>query len=314
MEREVVDAPAVSPPVASIVVPHLNTPDLLGRCLSSVMAQALDNGAFEVIVVDNGSTVSLDGVRASFPSVRFLLEPQPGPGLARNRGAAAAAAPVLAFIDADCRAAPGWLQAAVDAVTVDPARTVVGGDIRVDAVDPARMTGMEAFESVFGFRQRMYIETKHFSVTANLAMGRAVLDAVGPFGGIDIAEDLDWGRRAWALGYRTRFEPAMQVWHPARPDFASMARKWQRLIAHERRAHVASGAAAWRWRLRAAALVASVPVEALKLLTSPLVTGVGNRARGIAALARIRAYRAAEMLRAAGPGAPADAMAWNRTP
>lgn len=310
MERSDDDAA----PVASVVIPHLNTPDLLIRCLASVAAQSLDRGRFEVIVVDNGSTISLDAVRATFPRVKFLVEPQPGPGLARNRGAAAARAPILAFIDADCRAAPGWLQAAVDAVAADPARTVVGGEILIDAADPAHMTGMEAFEAVFGFRQRMYIERKHFSVTANLAMGRAVLDAVGPFGGIDIAEDLDWGRRAWAAGYRTRFVPGMLVWHPARPDMDSMARKWARLISHEHRAHVASGAGAWRWHARAAALVASVPVEAIKLLTSPLVPGAGNRLRGIGALARVRAYRAAEMRRVARGGTAAGAMAWNRVP
>lgn len=301
-------------PRASVVIPHLNTPDLLARCLASVAAQRLDRGAFEIIVVDNGSTVALDDVRAAFPDVRFLAEPLPGPGLARNRGAAAASAPILAFIDADCRAAPGWLQAAVDAVGVDAARTVVGGEILIDAVDPARLTGMEAFEAVFGFRQRMYIEIKHFSVTANLAMGKPVLAAVGPFGGIDIAEDLEWGQRARAAGYVTRFVPDMLVWHPARPDMASMARKWARLISHERRAHVARGAGNWRWQARAAALVASVPVEAIKLLTSPRVPGLGNRLRGIGALARVRAWRAAEMLRVARGGTTAGAMAWNRTP
>lgn len=301
-------------PRVSVVIPHLNTPDLLMRCLASVAAQTLDHGAVEIIVVDNGSTVPLAPVQAAFPNVALLAEPQPGPGLARNRGAAAAKADILAFIDADCRAAPGWLQAAVDSVEHDPARTVVGGKILIDVIDPAHMTGMEAFETVFGFRQRMYIERKHFSVTANLAMGRAVLDAVGPFGGIDIAEDLEWGQRAKAAGYTTRFVPGMIVMHPARPDFDSMARKWARLISHERRAHLESGASAWRWQARAAALVASVPVDAVKLLTSPLVPGTGNRLRGIAALAQSRWYRATEMLRLTKVGAATDAMAWNRAP
>lgn len=300
-------------PVASVVIPHLNTPDLLARCLASVTAQELRCGRFEVIVVDNGSTVSLGAVQAEFPAVRFLVEPAPGPGLARNKGAAAAAASILAFIDADCRAAPGWLQAAVDAVTVDPDRTVVGGDIRIETVDPTRMSGVEAFETVFGFRQRWYIETKHFSVTANLAMGKAVLAAVGPFAGIDKAEDLDWGQRGFAKGYVTRFEPNMGIWHPARPDFDSMARKWQRLIDHERRAHAAAGHGEWRWRLRAAAMAASIPAEALKIVASSRLPDTATRLRGIGALARIRWFRATEMLRAARTG-NTGAAAWNRTP
>ena len=292
----------------SVVVPHLNTPELLARCLASVAGQRVD-APFEIIVVDNGSTIPPDAV-VEAAGAHLLHEPQPGPGLARNRGAAAARTPVLAFIDADCRAAPGWLQAALDAVMADPAHTVVGGDIRIDVIDPVNMTGMEAFESVFGFRQRLYIEQRGFSVTANLAMGAAVFAAVGPFGGIDVAEDLDWGRRAAALGYVTRFVPAMRVYHPARPDFASMAAKWRRLIDHERRAHAAAGASTWRWRLRAAGLVVSLPVEAARLLASPKLSGVANRVRGVGALARIRAFRAAEMLRTGSVGAGG----WNRQP
>lgn len=301
-------------PLVSVVIPHLNTPDLLHKCLASVAGQSLRGGSFEIIVVDNGSTVPFDAVRDAFPTVRFLDEPLAGPGLARNRGAAAARASILAFIDADCRAAPGWLQAAHDAVAADPARGLFGGDIRIDAADPAHLTGMEAFETVFGFRQRWYITALHFSVTANLAMAAPVLAAVGPFGGIDIAEDKDWGQRAFAMGYPTRFEPAMQVWHPARPDLPSMQRKWVRLIDHDRRAHVAGGAPEWRWRLRAAALVASVPVEAMKLLATPRLSGLATRLRGIDALARIRWFRCREMLRVAGRPASTSAVAWNRNP
>ena len=299
-------------PRASVIIPHLNTPDLLARCLASVVAQQLDNGDFEIIVVDNGSTVSLDEVRAAYPAVAFLDEPEPGPGLARNLGAAHAKAPVLAFIDADCRAAPGWLQAAVDAVEIDPEHVVAGGAIDIDTVDPRHMTGMEAYESVFGFRQKWYIAKRRFSVTANLAMGAAIHRAVGPFAGIDTAEDLDWGQRATAKGYPPRYVEAMLVYHPARPDFDSMARKWRRLIHHTATADRLAHRTRWPWRLKAAALVLAVPVQAARLLTSPRLAGLGNRCRGVLALARINLFRSAEMLRAARPTQAGGAASWNR--
>ena len=301
-----------SPPRVSVIIPHLNTPALLTRCLTSVAAQQLDHGSAEIIVVDNGSTVDLSGVRAAFPQAAFLLEPQPGPGLARNRGAAAAKAHVLAFIDADCRAAPGWLQAAVDAVESDPERGVFGGDIRIDFADPAHPTGIEAFEAVFGFRQKLYIETKHFSVTANLAMAPAVHAAVGGFAGIDKAEDLDWGLRARAMGYVTRYRPDMLVLHPARDSFAALANKWRRLIRHDWNAHRASGASVWRWRARAAALVAAVPVEVPRFLLSDRISGLGNCWRGALVLARIRWFRAGEMLRVVS--SENDTNVWNTAP
>ena len=311
MRGDIVDSDR---PRVTVIVPHLNTPALLARCLASVTVQQLDHGIIEIIVVDNGSQTPLDAVKATYPMVTFAAEPVPGPGLARNRGAALASAPVLAFIDADCRAAPGWLQAAVAAVEPDPARLVAGGEIRVDAVDPRRMTGIEAYEAVFGFRQRWYISKKHFSVTANLAMGAPVLQAVGPFAGIDTAEDYDWGRRGYRLGYPTRYVAAMRVFHPARPDFDSMARKWRRLIDHQFRAHTADGQPLWRWHLRAVLLVGAVPVEAVKMFTSQRLSGLANRCRGVGALARVRYFRAAEMLQVARGDHAAGALAWNRNP
>jgi GT2 family glycosyltransferase len=273
----------------SVIIPHLNTPDALARCLASVAAQRLESGDCEIIVVDNGSSVPLDTVRAAFPGVLFLAEAAAGPGPARNHGAAVAIADVLAFIDADCRADAGWLQAAVDAVEADPARTIAGGDIRIDYADPARPTPIEAYEAVYAFNQQTYIERKHFSVTANLAMARAVHAAVGPFGGIDIAEDIDWGKRAHAAGFRTLYVPAMRVYHPARADYPALVRKWQRLVRHGWNDHLAGGAPRWQWQAKAAALVASVPLVALRVLTSDRLSDLPTRLRAVPVLARIPA-------------------------
>ena len=296
-------------PVISVVIPHLNTPGSLMRCLASVCGQQGPAGDVEVIVVDNGSNLPLDGVQAAFPHVRHLLEPLPGPGLARNAGVAAAGSDCLAFIDADCAASPGWLAAAHAAAA---AGQIAGGDVAIETADPAHLTGIEAFESVFGFRQQMYIRDKNFSVTANLAMPRAAFDRVGPFGGIEIAEDLDWGRRAHALGLSMHYRPDMQVLHPPRPDMPALERKFDRLINHDWHSHVASGRALWRWQARALALAVSPLVDGAALLTSPRLSGAGNRLRGIATLIAIRRYRCRRMLAMAAAPPAGGAMMWNR--
>lgn len=302
----------IVPPRASIIIPHLNTPDLLARCLASVTKQALDRGDFEVIVVDNGSTTPIDAVRGQFPAVIFLAEPRPGPGLARNCGIAAARAPTLVFIDADCSAEPGWLQAAVSAVETDPARAIVGGEIKIETNDAVCFTPVEAYERVFGFRQKMYIEKRHFSVTANLAMAAPVAQAVGPFGGIDVAEDVLWGQRAHDAGYATRFNPAMRVWHPARADFAALARKWQRHISHFYNDHVAEAQPQWRWSAQSVMVVVSIFPDIGRVLVSDGLSGVGNRWKAIRMLTRIRLYRAREMLHIANTGPVSGADFWNR--
>lgn len=301
---------AVGQPRVTVIIPHLNTPEALAKCLDSVLSQTLDHGEAEIIVVDNGSREPLASVQAAYPGVRWLVELEPGPGPARNLGISAARSDTLAFIDADCRAAPGWLQAAVDAVESTPGDAVVGGDVRIDFVDPAHLTGIEAYEAVFGFRQKMYIEERRFSVTANLAMAKPVHAAVGPFAGIAVAEDLEWGQRAHAAGYPVRIVPAMRVYHPARPTMAALKAKWQRHIRHDWNSRQMSLA---RWLGRSIALVLSIPVEAPKLLLSDRLNGIANRLRGIGVFARIRVFRAAEMLRVMRTPT-GDADFWNRKP
>jgi hypothetical protein len=143
-------------------------------------------------------------------------------------------------------------------------------------------------------------------------MARAVHAAVGPFGGIDIAEDIDWGKRAHAAGFRTLYVPAMRVFHPARADYPALVRKWQRLVRHGWNDHLAGGAPRWQWQAKAAALVASVPLVALRVLTSDRLSDLPTRLRAVPVLARIRAFRAAEMFRVmSAPGESAGAF-WNR--
>lgn len=312
MTDSVADADTAAPRV-SVIIPHLNMPEALDRCLRSVFAQHLDHGGFEVIVVDNGSRVSLTAIKAAWPTVHWLEEPRPGPGLARNKGITIARAPVLAFIDADCRADVGWLQAAVSAVeAAPPARGVVGGDVRIDFIDPRRLTGIEAYEAVFAYRQRMYIERQNFSGTGNLAMAAPVHAEVGPFAGIDTAEDRDWGQRATAAGYTIRYVDGMRVFHPGRTDFEGLEKKWRRHIRHDWNDRRAAGRGALGWSLRAGAMLASIPVEALRILGSSRLSGLANRARGIAVLARIRAFRCAEMLRVMTAAEESGATFWNR--
>ncbi len=301
-------------PRATVIIPHFQMPEALQRCLDSVLAQALDHGSFEVIVVDNNSASFPYDVAAAYPGCRFLRCAKPGPGLARNVGVAAARSPVLAFIDADCRAEAGWLQAAVDAVESDPERGIFGGDVRIDFIDPQRLSALEAYEAVFAFRQKFYIEKKQFSGTGNLAIPAVVHGAVGPFAGIDTAEDMDWGQRAHRAGYVTRYIEPMRIYHPARRTFAELQRKWQRHISHDLHTHRSLGRPAWRWQVQALMVLASIPIHAPRMLTSNRLSGLGNRLRGLGVLVRIRLWRVAEMRRAASAPQVSGGVYWTQQP
>jgi cellulose synthase/poly-beta-1,6-N-acetylglucosamine synthase-like glycosyltransferase len=303
------EAPGTGPDI-SVVIPHLSQPEHLRRCLASLRDQR-DAPPHEIIVVDNGSPAPPEALCAEF-GARLLHQPAPGPGLARNAGVAASRAPILAFIDADCRADPGWL-AAIAARFADSGIGILGGDVRIARADPARPTLLEAYESVYAYRMEEYIRRQGFTGTGNLAIRREVFDAVGPFGGIGIAEDRDWGQRARTLGHITRYAPEMRVHHPARPTFADLALKWDRQTAHDFARVPAGAGARLKWLARAAIVAGSPAPEIVRILRSDRVEGPRARGLAFAGLLRIRLHRARRMLMLGLGADPASLSgSWNR--
>jgi GT2 family glycosyltransferase len=298
-------------PAISVVVPHLNQTDALRACLARLGAQSLAPEFVEVIVIDNGSHASPEPVTRDFPGVVLASEPRPGPGLARNRGVGLARAPILAFTDADCLPEPGWVAAILDRFAADPELVVLGGEVHLRIATPGRPSMAEAFELLFAFRQRRQIAEAGFSVTANLAVRRAVFDAVGPFGGIDVSEDLDWGRRAAALGFPTVFVPEAVVCHPARRSMAALRDKWGRHVTHFYRLQADRGRL--RWALTIPLMALSPLAELPVVLFSDRIAGPRTRALAFAGLVQIRAFRAWRMLLAMLDGAgETRRLRWNR--
>jgi GT2 family glycosyltransferase len=303
------DPRRLSPLRISVVIPHLNQPEFLSRCLASLASGTRTPD--EVIVVDNGSRALPEAICVAH-GARLLAEAEPGPGPARNLGVAASSGSILAFIDADCLADPGWLTAA-EAAMGDPSATILGGDVRIALSDLARVTMIEAYESVYAYRMDRYIAREGFTGTGNLVVRRAVLQDVGPFAGIGVAEDTDWGHRATAKGYRIRFVPQMRAYHPARATFEELARKWDRQIGHEyTRARNRRGGRL-RFALKAVAMAPSPLAELPTVLTTDRLTGARARVLGFACLVRIRLHRAKVMLRLLLAGDPERLSgSWNR--
>ncbi|TMJ54253.1 MAG: glycosyltransferase family 2 protein [Alphaproteobacteria bacterium] len=283
-------------PLISVIIPHLNQPDGLEACLGSLYSQTLERSAFEVIVVDNGSTSLPRAVVERYPGTLLLEELKPGPGPARNRGAEAARADIVAFTDADCRVHPDWLNRALRTLQGAPPRTILGGDVQIWHEPNAAITALEAYESVFAYRFKLYIEQHGFCGTGNLVVRRSDFDNVGPFRGIDVAEDIEWGRRACASGCTFRYVSGMIVFHPARRSLRELLVKWDRHIQHA--VNAGSKNAAWqaRWMFRALAILLSPVVDWSKVITSDRIRGVLPRVKAIIVLVAVRWYRAYKMV------------------
>jgi GT2 family glycosyltransferase len=181
---------------------------------------------------------------------------------------------------------------------------IVGGQVEVDYEDPAHPTAVEAFEKVFAFNFKRYIEVLGFSGSGNMFVPREVFDRVGGFRG-QVAEDVDWGRRAVADGYQWSYAADVVVSHPARRNWAELTQKWRKATREAFAAAIEKPNGRMLWFLRSFAVLASPFVHWTEIMRSDKLDNLRQRLEAIGVLFRIRWWRFLEaqrlLLRAASP-------------
>lgn len=256
--------PADADPLVSVIVPVWNRPDDIRLCVAALCAQTLPRDRYEILVVDNGSSDDTAAVAASFPGVTVLSEAAPGSYAARNRGLAAARGRFAAFTDSDCRAAEGWLAAALAAAEAAPEAGLIAGRIELDDEAAARAGVCEAYERAFSFNQAKNVENG-VAATANWLARRDLLIDLGGFrSDLKSGGDFEFARRIAASGRPIRYAPDAVVHHPVRATFAELIGKSRRVMGGlidrragfrpaVRRAWITARNCAWRvrgvWRM-----------------------------------------------------------------
>jgi glycosyltransferase involved in cell wall biosynthesis len=275
----------------SVIIPHYNDLARLEACLAALDRQT--RRPDEVIVADNGSPEGVEVLKGAIAGrARLVVEPSRGAGPARNAGVAASTGDVLAFTDADCLPRPEWIERGLSALE---RFDLVGGAMEVIVPDEQAITPAEAFECVFAFDNRAYVETKGFSVTANLFLRRAVFDRTEGFR-VGVPEDLDWCRRATGLGFRLGYAADALVGHPARRDWPELRRKWERLNAE---AYGLKSGALGRasWLGKALLLPLTAIPHTVKVLRSDRLSRRADRLAATGMLWRVRTWRSLDSIR-----------------
>jgi len=171
------------------------------------LAALLDSidGADEVVVVLDGATPEVEAVvHGRDVTVVRHLESR-GPAAARNSGWRAASGNLIAFVDDDCVAAPGWLGSLRAAAAQD---TVVQGRVEPHPDEMSRM-------GPFARTLRVHSAGPFFQ-TANILYPRELLERLGGFDEAypyPAGEDTDLGWRATEMGARAVFAGDALVWH-----------------------------------------------------------------------------------------------------
>jgi glycosyltransferase involved in cell wall biosynthesis len=243
------ESDVISESLVSVVIPVYNRAHLIGRAISSVLAQTYRH--FEIIVVDDASSDGLAAALAEFsdPRLRCLVHPRNrGAAAARNTGIASATGDFVAFLDSDDSWYPDKLAFQVAAMrdqTVDVAGHVCAYDCIKVGYSPRKIV-----PNWIGQRfQRAVLFGCTCGPGTTLLCRRTIFAEIGPLDEeLRRLEDWDWLLRLAAKGYRLLASPRAlaRVEVEAHARGRDLGAALQRIGARHRAEAASQGGAAGR--------------------------------------------------------------------
>jgi glucosyl-dolichyl phosphate glucuronosyltransferase len=222
----------VKQPQISVILCTYNRAQSLGKTIESVVAQTMPSSLeWDLLVVDNNSTdetreVVKDFQRRYPQRVRYAFEPQQGISFARNTGVRSGWGEILAFIDDDETADPGWLQCLTAHLFSGDWSGSGGRVVPLWSARPPRWVSSK-HSFICGPLAMFNPDTEGDQLTeppfgANMAFRREIFEQYGVFRtdlgrsgkGLLSGEDTEFGRRVMAAGARMRYEPQAITHHP----------------------------------------------------------------------------------------------------
>lgn len=204
--------------LTSVIIPVFNEAEHLPSQLAALEGQTYE-GAWEVVVADNGSTDGSDDIARSWadrlPDLRVVYgSDKQGCGYARNVGARAARGDFIVVCDADDVVGPGWLEAMVEAGRL---YDVVGGRLETSTLNSPSVEswrppqGVDGLPSPIGFLPH--------APGGNCGVRTEVFHDLGGWReDLESGDDVDFSWRAHLASYRLGYAPDAVVHYRFRDD------------------------------------------------------------------------------------------------
>ena len=185
----------------------------------------ISNLIFESIISDDGSTDGTEALvkawqkKANF-KIKYITQPNQGPGAARNHGLINSEGDLILFIDSDCEAHPDWIKTIVDEYCSTGFDACGGPDdakedftVLQKAIDYS-MTSFFTTGGIRGHSDKMM--AKFYPRTHNMGITRRVYETVGGFGDLRHGQDIEFSNRIRKSGADVRFIKDAVVYHRRR--------------------------------------------------------------------------------------------------
>ena len=196
----------------SVIVPAYNAEKTLSACLESLGSQSVPQAAYEVIVVDDGSSDLTSNIVKRF-KVQYIFQTHKGPAAARNRGADTAKGDTILFTDSDCIPDRNWIMEMVSPFQ-DSEIIGVRGSYKTNQKTFVAKFAQAEFEDRYDLLQKRPIIDMVCSYSA--AFRKNIFLDIGGFDeNFPVAnnEDTDLSYRMAGEGYKLVFNPSAFVYH-----------------------------------------------------------------------------------------------------
>lgn len=209
----------------SVVIPVYNRPAEIKELLISLTDQGFKD--FEVIIVEDGSSVSCKSVVGSFAPVldlQYFYHHNQGQGFARNYGMNKAKGAYFVMFDSDCIVPPHYLQTLYEAIQTRKLDAHGGPDeAREDfsKIQKAINYSMTSWLTTGGIRGKMKQLNNYQARGYNMGFSREVFTITQGFVDANKGEDIELSIRIKKLGYKLELVKDAFVYHKRKNTFGS---------------------------------------------------------------------------------------------
>lgn len=208
----------------SLIIPVYNRPDEVEELLQSLVESTFEKN-FEVIIVEDGSSISCQSIVAKFESgldISYYYKSNSGPGDSRNYGMQRAKGNYFIIFDSDCIIPQQYLDEVDLELQKEFCHCFGGADRALDSfsdIQKAINFAMTSSLTTGGIRGGSEKLSKFQPRSFNMGVSKEAFERSAGFGKIHPGEDPDLTMRLWELGYDTRLFPKAYVYHKRRIDW-----------------------------------------------------------------------------------------------